>query len=112
MSGAAPGLEDSVFLPEQMGEQRRRFLALFLCHQRSQPFASLGMRRVDFKKLGIDRACASGELQTLEQFGERDIDRLSPRIKIDCFLELFDGLISVLGYCPEAARQHGAVQSL
>jgi hypothetical protein len=53
---------DSAFPAEQVGDQQRRFLALFLGLQHGKPFAGPRMRGVDFEKLGIDRACASREL--------------------------------------------------
>jgi hypothetical protein len=87
---------DSRFPAEQAGNQRRRSLAFFLGLQCGKPLASLRMRGVDLDKLGIDRACAPRELHFLEQFGELNVDRLSPWIEIDRLLEVFDGLVAVL----------------
>src|SRR5271154_1409201 len=47
---------------EQAGDQRRRFLTFFLIIQCGKPLASLGMRAVDFEKLGINGAYARREL--------------------------------------------------
>src|SRR5271156_331791 len=103
---------DSVFSTEQTGDQRRRFLTFFLGIQCGKPLASLRMRGVDFEKLGINGAYELRELHELEQFSELNINRFLPRIEIDRLLEVFDGLLVILGYGPKAACQPGMVQGL
>ena len=101
------------FFPPNKREISAEGLSPFLLGiQCGKPLASLGMRGVDSEKLGINSACAHRKLHGLEQLSELNVDRLPPWIEIDRLLEMFDGLIMILGYGPEAACQQGMVQSL
>ena len=69
------------------------------------------MRGVDFEKLGINGAYALRELHELEQFSELNINRFLPRIEVDRLLEVFDGLLVILRYGPEAACRRNLPRS-
>ena len=100
------------FFPPNKREISAEGFSSFSSASSAASHLSLRVRGVDFEKLGINGAYAHRKLHGLEQFSELNVDRLLPWIEIDRLLEMFDGLIVILGYGPEAACQQGMVQSL